>query len=142
MGRANLKKHKTKVAILREELDKEEMYVEYLDKLLIDIEKHRKLNNPPSSNNNCANSPVDENTELTSSSYHTLEEIERLTTQHIDKTTQEYSGGIENKMNNNNKNRTDVTETHDKEETVDNPVTSAKCKENSESKPKLKLDIE
>ena len=140
--RANLKKHKTKVAILREELDKEEMYVEYLDKLLIDIEKHRKLNNPPSSNNNCANSPVDENTELTSSSYHTLEEIERLTTQHIDKTTQEYSGGIENKMNNNNKNRTDLTETHDKEENVDNTVTSAKCKENSESKPKLKLDIE
>ena len=28
--RANLKKHKTKVAILREELEKEEMYVEYL----------------------------------------------------------------------------------------------------------------
>ena len=39
--RANLKKHKTKVAILREELDKEEMYVEYLDKLLVDIERHR-----------------------------------------------------------------------------------------------------
>ena len=104
------------------------MYVEYLDKLLIDIEKHRKLNNPPSTNNNCANSPVDENTELTSSSYHTLEEIERLTTQHIDKTTQEHSGGIENKMNNNNKNRTDLTETHDKEENVDNTVTSAKSK--------------
>lgn len=40
--RANLKKHKTKVSILREELEKEEMYVEYLDKLLADIERHRK----------------------------------------------------------------------------------------------------
>lgn len=40
--RANLKKHKTKVAILREELEKEEMYVEYLDKLLVDIETQRK----------------------------------------------------------------------------------------------------
>ncbi len=40
--RANLKRHKTKVAILREELEKEEMYVEYLDKLLADIELHRK----------------------------------------------------------------------------------------------------
>jgi len=28
---------------LREELEKEEMYVEYLDKLLADIERHRKL---------------------------------------------------------------------------------------------------
>ena len=42
--RANLKKHKSKVAVLREELEKEEMYVEYLDKLLGDIEAHRKLN--------------------------------------------------------------------------------------------------
>lgn len=40
--RANLKKHKSKVALLREELEKEEMYVEYLDKLLCDIEKQRK----------------------------------------------------------------------------------------------------
>lgn len=36
------KKHKSKVAFLREELEKEEMYVEYLNKLLIDIERHRK----------------------------------------------------------------------------------------------------
>ena len=36
------KKHKTRVAFLREELEKEEMYVEYLDKLLADIERHRK----------------------------------------------------------------------------------------------------
>ena len=36
------KKHKTRVAFLREELEKEEMYVEYLNKLLIDIERHRK----------------------------------------------------------------------------------------------------
>jgi len=41
--RANLKKHKSRVSVLREELEKEEMYVEYLDKLLADIERHRKL---------------------------------------------------------------------------------------------------
>ena len=39
--RANLKKHKNKVAALRIELEKEEMYVEYLNKLLKDIELHR-----------------------------------------------------------------------------------------------------
>ena len=30
------------MAILREELEKEEMYVEYLNKLLVEIEEHRK----------------------------------------------------------------------------------------------------
>jgi hypothetical protein len=41
MCRANLAKHQAKVGQLREELDKEEMYVEYLEKLLSDIELHR-----------------------------------------------------------------------------------------------------
>ena len=40
--RANLKKHKTKVAILKDELDKEQMYVEYLQTLLKDIERKKK----------------------------------------------------------------------------------------------------
>lgn len=40
--RANLKKHKTKVAILKEELDKEEMYVGYLQTLLKDIETKKQ----------------------------------------------------------------------------------------------------
>ena len=40
--RANLKKHKTKVDILREELEKEEMYVEYLQTLLNDIEAKKR----------------------------------------------------------------------------------------------------
>ena len=40
--RANLKKHKTKVAILKDELEKEQMYVEYLQTLLKDIEKKKK----------------------------------------------------------------------------------------------------
>ena len=40
--RANLAKHQAKVDSLREELEKEEMYVEYLDKLLADIEIHRQ----------------------------------------------------------------------------------------------------
>ncbi len=41
------KKHKSRVAFLREELEKEEMYVEYLNKLLIDIERHRKQETQP-----------------------------------------------------------------------------------------------
>ena len=40
--RANLAKHQARVDSLREELEKEEMYVEYLDKLLADIELHRQ----------------------------------------------------------------------------------------------------
>ena len=43
--RANLKKHRTKVAILREELEKEEMYVEYLQTLLKDIERMKSVKN-------------------------------------------------------------------------------------------------
>lgn len=39
--RGNLKSHKTKVLILREELEKEEMYVDYLQKLLVDIERKK-----------------------------------------------------------------------------------------------------
>jgi breakpoint cluster region protein len=39
--RANLAKHKQKVAVLREELEKEEFYVEYLEQLLIDVAKHK-----------------------------------------------------------------------------------------------------
>lgn len=39
--RANLEKHKQKVAVLREELEKEEFYVEYLEQLLIDVAKHK-----------------------------------------------------------------------------------------------------
>lgn len=39
--RANLTKHKQKVAVLREELEKEEFYVEYLERLLLDVEKHK-----------------------------------------------------------------------------------------------------
>lgn len=41
--RANLAKHKQKVAVLREELEKEEFYVEYLEQLLIDVAKHKTL---------------------------------------------------------------------------------------------------
>ncbi|XP_049791819.1 active breakpoint cluster region-related protein [Schistocerca nitens] len=39
--RTNLAKHKQKVAVLKEELEKEEFYVEYLERLLLDVEKHR-----------------------------------------------------------------------------------------------------
>ncbi|XP_018577820.1 active breakpoint cluster region-related protein [Anoplophora glabripennis] len=40
--RANLAKHKQKVALLKEELEKEEFYVEYLERLLCDVEQHKK----------------------------------------------------------------------------------------------------
>ncbi|XP_015597248.1 active breakpoint cluster region-related protein [Cephus cinctus] len=43
--RANLVKHKQKVAALKEELEKEEFYVEYLQRLLADVERHRQLAN-------------------------------------------------------------------------------------------------
>lgn len=50
--RANLAKHKQKVAVLREELEKEEFYVEYLEQLLIDVAKHktRALNDEEATN--------------------------------------------------------------------------------------------
>ncbi|KAL1518040.1 hypothetical protein ABEB36_001726 [Hypothenemus hampei] len=40
--RANLTKHKQKVVLLKEELDKEQFYVEYLERLLSDVEQHKK----------------------------------------------------------------------------------------------------
>ncbi|KAK2581864.1 hypothetical protein KPH14_002327 [Odynerus spinipes] len=43
--RANLVKHKQKVMALREELEKEEFYVEYLERLLADVERHKQLAN-------------------------------------------------------------------------------------------------
>ncbi|KAF4527893.1 hypothetical protein B566_EDAN011284 [Ephemera danica] len=42
--RANLSKHKQKVAVLKEELEKEEFYVEYLERLLSDVEHHKEEN--------------------------------------------------------------------------------------------------
>lgn len=41
--RANLAKHKQKVALLKEELEKEEFYVEYLERLLSDVEQHKRI---------------------------------------------------------------------------------------------------
>nr|XP_023012367.1 active breakpoint cluster region-related protein [Leptinotarsa decemlineata] len=39
--RANLAKHKQKVSLLKEELEKEQFYVEYLERLLSDVEQHK-----------------------------------------------------------------------------------------------------
>ncbi|XP_003704072.1 rho GTPase activating protein at 1A isoform X2 [Megachile rotundata] len=50
--RANLVKHKQKVTALREELEKEEFYVEYLERLLADVERHKQL-----ANSNTATTP-------------------------------------------------------------------------------------
>ncbi|XP_076675101.1 rho GTPase activating protein at 1A isoform X2 [Andrena cerasifolii] len=51
--RANLVKHKQKVTALKEELEKEEFYVEYLERLLADVERHKQLAN----NSNSTTSP-------------------------------------------------------------------------------------
>ncbi|XP_066156884.1 active breakpoint cluster region-related protein [Euwallacea fornicatus] len=40
--RANLHKHKQKVTLLKEELEKEQFYVEYLERLLSDVEQHKQ----------------------------------------------------------------------------------------------------
>lgn len=38
----NLAKHKQKVSMFREEVRKEEIYVEYLERLLLDIQKNKR----------------------------------------------------------------------------------------------------
>lgn len=40
--RANLAKHKQIVKNLKEELEKEKLYIEYLERLISDIEEHKK----------------------------------------------------------------------------------------------------
>ncbi|KAJ8883496.1 hypothetical protein PR048_015340 [Dryococelus australis] len=45
--RANLSKHRQRAAVLREELDKEQFYVEYLERLLADVERHRDEGTAP-----------------------------------------------------------------------------------------------
>jgi breakpoint cluster region protein len=46
------------VTALREELEKEEFYVEYLERLLADVERHKQL-----ANNTSANTSIPENTQ-------------------------------------------------------------------------------
>ncbi|GIY08072.1 hypothetical protein CEXT_106661 [Caerostris extrusa] len=56
--RANLTKHRQKVAALNEELEKEEFYVEYLEHLLADVERVKqnpRLNNIDSETNSSLN---------------------------------------------------------------------------------------
>lgn len=56
--RANLSKHKQKVITLRKELENEERYVQYLERLLADIEENKKkleAENPESDGNDLDN---------------------------------------------------------------------------------------
>ncbi|XP_076232607.1 rho GTPase activating protein at 1A isoform X3 [Calliopsis andreniformis] len=69
--RANLVKHKQKVTALKEELEKEEFYVEYLERLLADVERHKQLAN----NTNSATSP-DKQQLTESQNQHTCQTIE------------------------------------------------------------------
>ncbi|XP_051154805.1 active breakpoint cluster region-related protein isoform X2 [Leptopilina boulardi] len=65
--RANLVKHQHKVAALREELEKEEFYVEYLERLLADVERHKQLANNTTSESKTTGA------ESPSQSFHTAE---------------------------------------------------------------------
>lgn len=56
--RANLEKHKQKVSLLKEELEKEEFYVEYLERLLNDVEQHKKKLAKEKSQENEANDVI------------------------------------------------------------------------------------
>ena len=53
--RSNLDRHRSRVAVLKEELEKEEFYVEYLERLLADVERGRS--NSSSSSNIVSSSP-------------------------------------------------------------------------------------
>lgn len=58
--RANLAKHKQKVSLLKEELEKEEFYVEYLERLLHDVEEHkRKIEKEKVGNEECKSDNTD-----------------------------------------------------------------------------------
>lgn len=45
--RASLSRHRQKIEELREELEQETLYVEYLERLLSDVEKHREAGGDP-----------------------------------------------------------------------------------------------
>lgn len=55
--RSNLDKHRSRVALLKEELEKEEFYVEYLERLLSDVEKGRQQSSTKSSSVNKSGLP-------------------------------------------------------------------------------------
>lgn len=55
----NLAKHKQKVSMFKEEVRKEEIYVEYLERLLLDIQKHKKPEDGESSKNESADVTAD-----------------------------------------------------------------------------------
>lgn len=53
--RGNLDKHRLRLAVLKEELEKEEFYVEYLERLLADAERGRTNSSSSSSSHNVNN---------------------------------------------------------------------------------------
>lgn len=55
--RASLQRHKQKMADLSKELEQEQLYVEYLERLLNDVEKHRELGGDPATVFAAANPP-------------------------------------------------------------------------------------
>ncbi|XP_046834485.1 active breakpoint cluster region-related protein isoform X1 [Vespa velutina] len=81
--RANLVKHKQKVTALREELEKEEFYVEYLERLLADVERHKQLAN---STNATLLDNKQNSAELKKSGKHTSENNESANTGHCQNT--------------------------------------------------------
>lgn len=84
---ANLKKHKTKVAILKDELEKEQMYVEYLQTLLKDIEKKKKQRQNSQQNNLGNGSSQSSGGSTVASASNNLTKFPE---HHLDKTKQEF----------------------------------------------------
>lgn len=56
--RASLQRHKQKIADLSKELEQEQLYVEYLERLLNDVEKHRETGGDPAAVIDSANPPA------------------------------------------------------------------------------------
>lgn len=55
--RASLQRHKQKITDLSKELEQEQLYVEYLERLLNDVEKHRETGSDPAAVIDSANPP-------------------------------------------------------------------------------------
>lgn len=55
--RASLQRHKQKIADLSKELEQEQLYVEYLERLLNDVEKFRETGGDPAAVIESANPP-------------------------------------------------------------------------------------
>ena len=78
------------MAILKDELEKEQMYVEYLQTLLKDIEKKKKQRQNSSQQNNLGNSSSSQNSAGGSTVASASNNLTKFPEHHLDKTKQEF----------------------------------------------------